>query len=548
MKKNNTVQTVINKADTAQSIPELFCWALSSHQEQQVYFQCQRGKNNQIKYLGKTYQETAKRISSVQRFLKITGVGAEDKVAILSQTRPEWLEADLAVLFLGAVVVSVYPTLTAQEVGYILYDSGADIVFAENKEQLEKLFWLEKNEFTIPPVEERKEKKVKLSFRAIITFEDTEAKDERVTSYLKILSTIDPVSLIPPNGINRDSLACLVYTSGTTGPPKGVMQTHGNHLANIRQAWQSSLVWPSASIFLMLPLAHSFAKLMGYLGFTTAVTLKLPSIADKSSSKINVARVMQEMPKANAEIIPLVPRILEKIKQTLIDKSKRDGFKNKLLSLTLKNAEVVYQTKLQGKKPALLQRLLFFLFSFMRKEIKKSIFGAKLVSIVSGGAKLNPSVAHFFESLGITVLQGYGLTETCVATNVNRLNANKIGTVGPVLSSDIEMKIAADGEILFKGPNIACGYYNRKQATEKAWDKEGWFHTGDLGFVDDDGYLTIVGRKKDLIVTSYGKNVAPEEIEQKLTSSPLISQAVMIGDGRPYCTALIVINKKAVEN
>lgn len=474
------------------------------------------------------YAETAQRIRSTAYYLMKIGINRGDKVAIISNSRPEWLEADLAILAAGGISVSVYQSLLAPDIAYILHDSGTSVVFAENEEQLQKLHEITSKEWTIPAVEDRPEKKVRLQFKAIITFEKTEDPDA---------ADYEEVAAFGSSGdlpkLSRDDIASLVYTSGTTGPPKGVVQTHGNHLANLRQAFQAGMYQNDSSIMIVLPLAHSFAKLMGYICFLTPAVGIFAAVTDRRSSKVNPASVVKDISLSQATIFPLVPRMLEKM---------RDGIELRSAGKTPQAAILRAALKSGSSAFTFTDRIKFACAAPIRNIIKKKLFGSKLRFVISGGAKLSTDVAAFFAGLGIPVLEGYGLTETCVATNVNREGRNKIGTVGPVLAKDIEMTLSEQGEILFRGPNIARGYHARAKATKESWDEEGWFHTGDLGSIDGDGYLTITGRKKELIVTAGGKKIPPEMIEAKLKAIKFVSQAVLVGEGKPYCGALITID------
>jgi long-chain acyl-CoA synthetase len=231
----------------------------------------------------------------------------------------------------------------------------------------------------------------------------------------------------------------------------------------------------------------------------------------------------------------------------VLRKSERKGLVGSLLRLTLWAAREVYEAKKQGRSPSMLAAIAYGGTAGVRAKIKRQLFGRAFRFAISGGAKLQIATNEFFDALDIMVLEGYGLTETVVATNINRPNFRKIGTVGPLLASDIQIKIAEDGEICFKGPNIALGYYNRPTATSQSWDEEGWFHTGDLGSIDDKGLLSIQGRKKELIVTAGGKKIPPDPIEQRLKLSRFVSQVMLFGDEKPYCIALITLNLNAAE-
>lgn len=514
-----TVVDIINKLERASNIPEAFFSI--GHDATPEYIASIASTTT--KY---THGDLVHRVSSLIASLRKRGVKEGSKVAILSNTRIEWIIADLAILSLGGVTVSIYQSLPAAEIGFILWDSESTIVFAENAEQVDKLKYLQSNEISCPQFEGKGEiPHFKAMVNEILTFEIVEG----FTSVGEIFSSNVERGSLPV--LSRDSIASLVYTSGTTGAPKGVVQTHGNHLANVRQALQGELFELDSALFLMLPLAHSFARLMAYISMTTGVMIVLPRVASTQHSRQDPVMAMQDMSRSEATIVPLVPRILEKVKEGLEIKGSKKTLGSRIIgSLLPRNGKGGYLTKLFGAM------------------IRKAVFGQNFSYALSGGAKLDPGVNLFFDALGIEVLEGYGLTETCVATNCNRRGRKKIGTVGPLLAQDIEVRIANDGEILFKGPNITKAYWKRPKATSEAWDIEGWFHTGDLGSLDDDGALSITGRKKELIVTAGGKKIVPEGIEFKLKSSPYISNAVLCGDGKPYCVALITLQRTVIED
>ena len=489
----------------------------------------------------RSYSEMSLRVGRLARFLNEHGIILGSRVAIISNTRPEWMEADLAILMCGGAVVSVYQSLTPSDIGYILFDSGAEVAFVENEEQLQKLLTLEKNDTFIPKTDARVETRVRITLKTIVTFEETTGY-RNVIALKDILSSSSEPLRAPVGTLSENTLASLVYTSGTTGAPKGVIQTHGNHLANVRQARSAEIYTEESTIFLFLPLAHSFAKLMGYIAFTRGVKLIFPSISSPRSSKPDPVRTMRDLALGSAKVLPIVPRILEKIKEGIQKRASKPGLAGTLLSLTLSNAERCYK----NPSPSFADSLVFYLLTPLRKKIKKSIFGEHFLYAISGGAKLPVTIARFFDALQIEVLEGYGLTETCVATNVNRVGRKKIGSVGPVLASDIEVRITDEGEILFRGPNIAKGYLERPEATALAWDQEGWFHTGDLGSLDSENFLFITGRKKEIIVTSGGKKIGPDPIENLVKTIPLVSQAVLFGEGKQYCVVIVTLNYDAV--
>lgn len=491
------------------------------------------------------FGQVRERVLKIAAYLRRLGLKKGEKAAIISATRPEWMEADIAILAAGGVVVAVYPTLIVKEVGYILYDSGAKLVFAENQEQLDKLLELASQPCLIPAVEDRQAMQARLHFKHIITFEKT-ARHELAVNLQEILESEETPEISAFEWPAPRELASIVYTSGTTGPPKGVLQTHANHLANLRQALEAGMYKPGLSAALFLPLAHSFGRLLGYTGFLKGVRLEFLAIFDPQSSRAAPQSIMRDLREGAAQIVPVVPRILEKMQEAVLKRAAGRGVEAAVLRITLRAALRRHEERLKRIPPSLWPRLIYRLSFPLRRRIRRELFGRAFEYAVCGGAKLQPEVQEFFAALGMEVLEGYGATETCVATNVNRRGAARANSVGPVLTADIEMKIAADGEICFRGPNVALGYHNRPQATAQAWDEEGWYRSGDLGAVDRDGCLTITGRKKELIITSGGKKVAPDGIEQKLAAAKLISQVMLVGEGRPYCIALVALNREAV--
>lgn len=539
---------MVQIATDAKNIADAFHTLANTAPNEVVYSQALASENDYLSDIPRKWQETRFKevqgyVNAISHFLLEQGLTAGGKVAIVSGTRPEWMWADLGILSCGGVSVSVYQSLLPDDIAYILYDSDSKFVVAENQEQVDKLLEIVSKSWDIPATEDRGATSSNISLQKIIAIEDVDSH-ELVVQLSTILENKDATIPEATTTLTRDDVASLVYTSGTTGPPKGVIQSHGNHLANVRQAYDSDLLVEENSLALFLPLAHAFAKLMGYLGFLTLAQLRFPAIVDRKSSKLIPASVTKDIREGSAHIDPLVPRLLEKMRDGIIAKAAAPGLSGKLISLTLWAARENYQASKADTSPGFLAQLAYGLTGGLRKKIRLKLFGPHFKFCVSGGAKLPIAVAEFFTGLGIDIIEGYGLTETCVAANVGRLKNNKIGSVGPVLSDDIQMKIAEDGEILFKGPNIALGYHNRPTATKQAWDEDGWYHTGDLGSVDEDGYLFIVGRKKEIIVTSGGKNIAPHDIEETIKLNPLVGQSVLIGDGRKYCVALVALNQE----
>lgn len=523
----------------AQRLPEAFSRLAARYPQRTVFAQAHILAGDAREWRSETYAQVAPKVWKLARYLQKIGIKPGDKVAILSATRPEWMIADLALLYAGATSVSIYQSVNAHETGYILFDAQVRCIFAENQEQIDKLAELAKQACPIPATEERAAQDVKIVIGSIITFEDVRSDLPSVS--LKSILADSTLDASEPAVSGTNEIASLVYTSGTTGPPKGVIQTHKNHLTNVGQVAKTNLFAPDGDIFLFLPLAHSFARLVGYIGFLTPTVVKFPAIADAKSSAMNAPSMMRDLHEGSAQVVPIVPRMMEKMMHGILEKMARPGAAAKLLAAAVRAGQEAHRTRREGKRLSVRGKLSLRLTAPLRAKIKHRLFGKNFKHVVSGGAKLPPSVNEFFAALGIDIYEGYGLTETCVATNVNRFGDNTIGSVGPPLD-DIELRIASDGEILFRGPNVAQGYLNRPTATKAAWDDEGWFHTGDLGKVDMQGRLYITGRKKELIVTSGGKKISPLMIEDKLTVSPLISTAIMLGDGRQYCVALIVLD------
>lgn len=509
-------------AEQFKSIPEYFISNLTQRSDDLVW--------SQVDGSSQTKSEFYKQAQSIAAKLVENGLRLNDRVAIISNTRPEYLVIDFAIQLAGGTTVALYQTLTSAELGYQLFDSEVKIVFVENEEQAKKIEELTNNEINFPKVEKREASKVRISFSAVFSIE----KVDGLLSFNEF----------PEKEFEFEEacdLSTIIYTSGTTGMPKGVLQTQQNHLANIRQVWEAQFLNGVKTIFLFLPLAHSFARLMANLCILGDIQLVLPRVASREHSKIDPNMLTDDIRKANANVYPVVPRLLEKIQSGIEHKTKY-GFKGKLIKLAIKAGKRISADREWGKKTGLVDQIIYHGLEPIRQAISTQVFGNNFMFCVSGGAKLNPETYDFFNALGICILEGYGLTETCVATNVNLPGKQKRTSVGKVLAPDIEVKILEDGEICFRGPNISPGYLNRPEATSASFDEDNFFHTGDLGRLDSNNYLYVTGRKKELIITSYGKKIAPIEIEDKIRNSNLISQVIIVGEGRQYLSALITIN------
>jgi long-chain acyl-CoA synthetase len=467
------------------------------------------------------------------------GLEEGDRVAILSGTRPEWVHADIAVLANHAISVPIYPTSPADQIQYILENCGARMVFVETLDHFKKLqgVW-----DSLPDLQ------LVLAIDPSIPADKTMPEEKRrvwawedLVEYGRNAVPAERDQLIERTAsIGTDDEATYVYTSGTTGPPKGVIQTHRNHLHTVTALDQIGLIKEGEICLLFLPLAHSFARAVEYMmmraGCITAFAESIEKVRDN----------LQEV---HPHFLPSVPRIFEKVYQGIQSQAAAGSpVKKKIFAWAIGVGKQVSKLQ-QERKP------IPFGLELQRKVAHKLVFskiqaklGGRISYFISGGAALSREIAEFFHAVGLLVLEGYGLTETTPALSINRPDAYKFGTVGKILPG-VEVKIAPDGEILAKGPNVVYpkGYYKRPEANAEVFDDEGWFHTGDIGEFDSEGFLRITDRKKDLIKTSGGKYVAPQNVENALKTSGFVSQAMVHGDNRKFCSALITLNQENVE-
>jgi long-chain acyl-CoA synthetase len=454
------------------------------------------------------------------------GVKAGDRVAILSENRPEWTISDFAILTASAVTVPVYPTLLGWQIEYILNDAGTVAIICSNQEQLDKLLEIRSHvpclnniivcdpPATLPP--------------GVLTFRDVVARGKKYEDeHGRQWWEQSRKSRTP------DDLATLVYTSGTTGNPKGAMLTHGNITSNTVTVREFVPIKPGDIALSILPLSHILERMVDFLYLYKGGCIAYAE---------NVNKVADNLGEVKPHYFAAVPRLFEKMRARVMDNvATAPPARQKIFHWALKVAEERLPYRVEGKplpfglkiKSAVADKLVF------SKIIAR--LGGRVKYVVSGGAPLSADLAAFFIGAGVEILEGYGLTETSPVIAVNRPDARRIGTVGPIIPG-VEVKIAADGEILSRGPHIMKGYWNNPEATAAAIDAEGWFHTGDIGEIDKDGFLKITDRKKDIIINAYGKNIAPQPIEALLKSSPYVGTPVLIGDRRKYLAALIVPN------
>jgi long-chain acyl-CoA synthetase len=474
-----------------------------------------------------SYREVLRRVRHVAGALEAHGVTRGDRAAILSINRLEWALADYGCLCAGVVAVPIYATLPAAQVEYILRDSGAKVIFVPHEEQMAKA--LEATGELAHSVE-------------IVVFDPPADLPEGVVSWEAFLeegarhdaSFTEEAFKARALQAGPDDVATILYTSGTTGDPKGVMLTHGNIGSNIEAARIALDIGPEDSEVSFLPLSHIFQRMVDHLFFSCGGTIVHARALLSAIEDMGIARPTVGI---------AAPRVYEKIYAGVMDAR---GLKNAIISWATRVADEMAEARLAGREPGGLLASRYRLADRLVFSKVRAVFGGRIRFFVSGSAPLSPMLGRFFYSIGLPILEGYGLTETSPVTNVNTFEDFRIGTVGKAVAST-EIKIAEDGEILIRGPQVMKGYYNRPRETAEAVDPEGWFRTGDIGELDDDGFLRITDRKKDLIVTAGGKNVAPQPIEGRVQSSPFVEQVVMVGDRRRYTSLLVVPAFAALE-
>jgi long-chain acyl-CoA synthetase len=469
-----------------------------------------------------SYQDLADRVQDLSLGLFELGVAAGDKVAILSENRPEWLVADYACLAARCPDVPIYPTLPSKQTEYILRDAAAVAILVSTPGQVEKLL----------PIRERLP-----ALRHIIAFDAPAAR----AGVLKLEDVMargrgarDRYPEWKPTALDAapGDLATLIYTSGTTGDPKGVMLTHGNIASNVTTAVSLFDFSERDECLSFLPLSHIFERMFGhYAMFHRGVTINYAESFDT---------VPGDMQARRPTIMASVPRLYEKIYERVLDNVRSSSApRRRLFAWARRVGEAWVDRTLAGERvaPGLsLQRAVADRLVFAKLRART---GGRIRLFISGGAPLSPDIARFFHAAGLPVVEGYGLTETSPVIAVNTPSHLKIGTVGQAIPR-VEIRIADDGEIITRGPNVMRGYFNKPQATADAIDADGWFHTGDIGMIDAEGFLRITDRKKDLIVTAGGKNIAPQPIENLAKTSKFVSNAVMLGDRRPFPVMLVV--------
>jgi long-chain acyl-CoA synthetase len=467
-----------------------------------------------------TCAQAAAQIRSAALGLIAEGVEAGDRVAILSATRYEWTILDYAILAIGAVTVPIYETSSAEQVRFVLADSGSVLTFAETDGHADKVEQLISD---LPEL--RKVLRIGGSGPAAL---DELAEAGKSVDAKELDARLAAVRVTDP--------ATLIYTSGTTGRPKGCQLTHSNLVYETRGAKAAfpALLDKGQRLLVFLPLAHVLARAIAMAASQHKVTVGFTG---------DIKNLVPMFAVFKPTLVVSVPRVFEKVYNTAEQNARNDG-KGKIFEIAAQTA-IEWSEAQDTGGPGLLLRAKHALFDRLVYGKLRAALGGDCGAAISGGAPLGARLGHFYRGVGLTIYEGYGLTETSAAITVNRVDDLKIGSVGKLLPGN-SMRINDDDELLVRGGVVFGGYWHNEEET-KAAIVDGWFHTGDLGAIDDDGFLTIIGRKKEIIVTAGGKNVAPAILEDQLRGHPLISQAMAVGDGKPFVAALITIDPEAFE-
>lgn len=465
-------------------------------------------------------QEFREQVRGVAKGLMADGLQPGDRIAIFSRTRPEWTIADYAIWYAGGITVPIYETSSSEQVEWIMHDSHVVATFFEATR-------------TLYPFNEIQDKVPHMSRQYLFANNALSDLIERGREITDV--QLDERRLLA----QPQDIATIIYTSGTTGRPKGCMMTHSNLMSecdNLIAGIPDVFARPEASTLLFLPLAHVFGRLIQLAMIRSRVTI---------GHTPNPGTLLKDLHSFKPTFLLAVPRVFEKVYNGAQSKAHDASHLKGVIFDAAANTAIAYSEALDAGGPSKILSAKHSLFDKLVYSKLREAMGGRVSHAISGGASLGSRLGHFYRGLGLTVLEGYGLTETSAGSTLNVPGAIKIGSVGkPVFGT--EVSIADDGEILLRGHHIFKGYWNNESATREAITDDGWFHSGDVGRLDDDGYLYITGRKKELLVTSAGKNVAPNVLEDRLRSSPIISQCVVVGDARPYISALVTLDQEAL--
>jgi long-chain acyl-CoA synthetase len=468
-------------------------------------------------WVGVTSQQFLDQVKAVAKGIIASGVEPGQRVGIMSRTRYDWTVADYAIWYAGATGVPVYETSSAEQVQWILGDAGAVGVFLESAKNKAVFDEVSHDLPDCSRVWIFDDGALETLAAAGAGISDDELERRRAT-------------------LNPESLATIIYTSGTTGRPKGCMLTHRNFMFevdNVVAGMPQLFSVPGSSTLLFLPLAHVFGRII-QLGAIRA--------GARLGHAPDVKNLLGDLQEFQPTFLLAVPRVFEKVFNSAQQKATAEG-KGNIFDTAAKTA-IAYSESLDSGGPGLGLKLKHKVFDKLVYSKLRAAMGGKVAWAVSGGAPLGSRLGHFFRGIGVTILEGYGLTETSAATTVNRPDAIKIGTVGQPFPG-ASVKVAEDGELMLAGAQIYVGYWNNPTATAEALEPDGWFHSGDIGEIDDQGFVKITGRKKELLVTAGGKNVAPAVLEDRLRGNPLVSQCIVVGDGQPFIAALVTIDPES---
>ncbi len=470
-------------------------------------------------WVKRSYDDVQETVRSLSLGLIDLGVAKGDRVSILANTRPEWTYVDFAALSAGAIVVPIYQTNSPEECQYVLENSDAKVVVVEDEEQMEKIREVRDR---LPLLEHVV--RMTGSSDDAIALEDLAARgaSREAAEWEARWQSVTP-----------EDICTFIYTSGTTGPPKGCIISHGNYRAMLDMVQENSVIESEDVTYLYLPLAHSFALLIQLGSFDLGATL--------AYWERDPLKILPNLAELKPTYFPSVPRIFEKIYTAATSGiEKVGGIKKIIFNWAISTGKKVRALEREGREPGFLLRKQYEFADEKVLSKIRGLFGGNLRLAVSGAAPINPEILRFFDAAGVLVLEGWGMTETSTAATISTPEDFKIGTIGKPFPG-CEVRIAEDGEILVKGPNVFQGYYKNEQATRETI-VDGWLHTGDIGEVDEDGFITITGRKKDIIITAGGKNITPANLENEIKQHPLVSQCVVVGDRKPYLVALVTLD------
>lgn len=509
----------------AASVPQMFRDRVAATPNSEAF----RYPDNDGGWTSVTWQQVGDQVDLVAAGLITLGINPEDRVALASGTRYEWVVVDFGILAAGAATTTVYPTTNGPDVAYIVANSGSRIVIAEDQRQVDKLI---AHRAELPAVEKVVVIDGVGDGNWVITLDDLEQLGKQLLADTPS-AVNDRIDAIRP-----DQLATLIYTSGTTGRPKGVRLTHASWTYTATALDSLGVLSERDLNYLWLPLSHAFGKVM----LALPLVIGFPTVIDG-----RVEKIVENLPVIRPTIMGAVPRIFEKVHGRVNETvAKEGGAKKRIFDWAIDVGLQVSRLRQAGERPSPLLALQYKLADKLVFSTIRERFGGRIRFFISGSAALDRDVAQWFDAVGVILLEGYGLTETSAASSLNRPTAYRFGTVGWTFPQT-DVTIAEDGEILLRGPGVMNGYHELPEATAEAIDAEGWFHTGDIGELDAEGFLRITDRKKDMFKTSQGKYVAPSAISASFKAlCPYASDIIVYGENKPFCVALVSLEPEAI--